>query len=156
MSDENVSWRYHIKTAENKLSKNIGFLCRAKQFLDETSLKTVYFSYIHSFLNYTNIAWARTHFTILKTINYKQKRAARIVFDEDQLCHSRPLLQRLNALNVYQINLFQHINFMHRLSIDDLPKHFNNTFKKPDHKYKITFSICCCLLPRTKIMELIS
>ena len=142
MLDVNVSWRYHIKTVQNKLSKNIGLLCRAKQFLDETSLKTIYFSYIHSFLNYANIAWASTHFTKLKTINYKQKQAARIVFDEDRLCHSRPLLQRLNALNVYQIKLFQHINFMHRLSIDGLPKHFNNTFKKPDHKYPTKFSIC--------------
>ena len=31
---------------------------------------------------------------------------------------------------------------MHRLSSDDLPKHFNNTFKKPDDKYPTTFSIC--------------
>ena len=61
--DENVSWKYHIKTVENKLSKNIGLLCRAKQFLDETSLKTIYFSYIHSFLNNTNTAWASTHCT---------------------------------------------------------------------------------------------
>ena len=116
-------------------------LCHAKQFLVETSLKAIYFSYIHSFLNYSNIAWASTHFTKLKTINYKQKQAARIVFHEDPLCHSRPLLQSLNALNVYQINLFQHINFRHRLSIDDLAKHLNNTFKKPDHKYPKKFSI---------------
>ena len=80
----------------------------------------------------------------MKTINYKQKEAARIVFDEDRLCYSRPLLRRLNTLNVYQINLFQRINFMHRLCIsnDDLPKQFNNTFKKPDHKYPTKFSIC--------------
>ena len=45
-------------------------------------------------------------------------------------------------MNVYQINLFQHINVMHRLSIDDLPKHFSNTFKQPDHKYPTKFSIC--------------
>ena len=53
MLDENVSWRYHIKAVENKLSKNIGLLCH----------ETIYFSYIHSFLNYANIAWASTHFT---------------------------------------------------------------------------------------------
>ena len=74
----------------------------------------MYFSYIHSFLNDGNIAGASTHFTILKTISYKQKQAARILFDEDRLCHSRSLLERLKALNVYQINLFQHLNFMHR------------------------------------------
>ena len=31
---------------------------------------------------------------------------------------------------------------MHRLSIDGLPKHFNNTFKKPDHTYLAKFPIC--------------
>ena len=130
------------KNIENKLSKNICLLCRAKQFIDETSLKTICFSYIHSFLNYPNVAWASTHFTKLKTIDYKQKQAARIGFDKDRLCHSRPLLRRLNALNVYQINLFQHINFMHRLSIDDLPKYLSSTFKEPDHKYPTKLSIC--------------
>ena len=29
MLDENVSWRYHIKTVKKKLSKNIGLLCCA-------------------------------------------------------------------------------------------------------------------------------
>ena len=81
-------------------------------------------------------------YTKLKTISYKQKQAAHIVFGEYRLCHSRPLLGRLNVLNVYQINLFQHLNFMHRLRIDDLPKSFNNTFKKPDQKYPTKFSIC--------------
>ena len=42
----------------------------------------------------------------LKTINYKQKQAVHIVFDEDRFCHSRPLLERLTALNIYQINFF--------------------------------------------------
>ena len=45
MLDENVSWRYRIKTVENKLSKTIALLCRVKQFIDETSSKTIYFSY---------------------------------------------------------------------------------------------------------------
>ena len=45
--DEHVSWKYHIKSVENKLSINIGLLCHAKQFLDEISLKVIYFPYFH-------------------------------------------------------------------------------------------------------------
>ena len=30
MLDENVSWKYQIKSVQNKLLKNIGLLCRAK------------------------------------------------------------------------------------------------------------------------------
>ena len=91
MFDENVSWKYHIKSVQNKLLKNIGLLCRAKQYLDETSLKTIYFSYINSFLNHANIAWAISisHFTKLKTISYKQNQASHIAFGEDRLWHPR-------------------------------------------------------------------
>ena len=31
MIDENISWRDHVKTVENKLSKNVGLLYQAKQ-----------------------------------------------------------------------------------------------------------------------------
>ena len=39
------------------LAKNIGLLYRVNQFLNEDSLKTVYLSYILSYLNYANTAW---------------------------------------------------------------------------------------------------
>ena len=79
---ENLSWRDHIKTLENKLAKSVGLLYRAKQFLDETILNIMYFSYIHSYLNYANIAWVRSSCTILKDISNKQKQTTRIVLDE--------------------------------------------------------------------------
>ena len=112
MLDENISWKEHIenktvkqqKTVENKLSKNIGLLCKAKQLLDNESLKIIYFPYIHSYFNYANIAWGSTDPTKLKKIHYLQKQAAQIIFNEDRLYLSRPLLKNLNALNVHQIN----------------------------------------------------
>ena len=57
--DENLSWKEHIKYIENKIAKNIGLLYKAKQYLDKKCLKSLYFSYIHPYLNYANIAWAR-------------------------------------------------------------------------------------------------
>ena len=49
MLDENVSWREHIKTVDNKLSKNIGLLCKTKQLLDNDLLK-VYIYLIFNFI----------------------------------------------------------------------------------------------------------
>ena len=57
--DENRSCK-DIETTEKKIAKNIGLLYLTKPYLDETSLKTLYFSYIHSYLNYANIGWAST------------------------------------------------------------------------------------------------
>ena len=56
MLDEHTSWNDHIKTVESKLAKNIGLLNRGSYFLNKHSLKKIYFSYIHSYLNYGNIA----------------------------------------------------------------------------------------------------
>ena len=131
-----ISWKEHIKTIENKLSKDIGLLCKAKKLLDNESLKTIYLSYIHSYLNYAN----STNPTKLKKVLYLQKQAAWIIFSENRLCHSRLLLKNLNALNVYQINLFQNLNFMHRIKMGNIPKVFHGKIKKPNHKYPTTFS----------------
>ena len=74
MLDENISWKEHIKTVENRLSKNIGLLCKSKQLVYIEYLKSIYFPYIHSYLNYANIAWASTNATKLKKyIIYKNK-----------------------------------------------------------------------------------
>ena len=75
-------------------------------------LQTIYFSYIHSCLNYAIIIWGSTHITKLDKIHIQQNHAAHIVFHEIKLCHSKTFLRSLNALNVHQINLYQHLNFM--------------------------------------------
>ena len=84
--NEHIAWNDHIHAIEKKLAKNIGLLYGARQFLDKESLKAIYFSYIHSYLN---IVWASTYFTKLKTIQDQLKNAARIIFNEDILTYSR-------------------------------------------------------------------
>ena len=132
MLDENVSWEEHICTVETKPAKYIGLLYRAKSLLEE---KITYFAYIHLYLNYTNIAWASTYRTKLKTIHFHQKHAVRIVLNEDKLTHSHPLLRSLNALNVYQINLYQHLAFMYKLNKNKASLTFNELIKNPFHKF---------------------
>ena len=111
--------------------------------LEEKSLQSIYFAYIHSYLNYANIAWASTYRTKLKTIHFHQKHAARIVFNEDKLTQSCPLLRSLNALNVYQINLYQHLVFMYKLNKNKASLIFNKSIKKPFHKYHTKFLENC-------------
>ena len=55
--DENLCWKEHIKYIEIKIAKNIGLLYKAKHYIDEHSLLSLYQFYIHSYINYGNIAW---------------------------------------------------------------------------------------------------
>lgn len=60
-------------------------------------------------------------------------------YNEDKCCHSRLLLVLLQALNVYQINLYQHYNFINRLKSSYIPELFYGKTKKPINKYWTNF-----------------
>ena len=55
--------------------------------------------FIHSCINYANIAWASTNKTKIKKTG-KQKQTVCIIFNQDRFTHARPLLKTPNALNV--------------------------------------------------------
>ena len=43
---------------------------------------------------------------------------------------ARIILRSLNALNIYQINLYQHANFMYKFKKNQPPKIINMAFEK--------------------------
>ena len=138
--DEHLTWKKHIQLIENKVSKNIGVLYKASKLINYKCLRSIYFSFIHSYINYVNIAWASTNKTNLKKLFGKQKQAVRIIFNEDRLTHARPLLATLNALNVYQINLLQVLVFMHKIKTNSSPRIFLHQFQTINYKYATQYS----------------
>ena len=138
--DENINWNRHIELVENKISKNIGILYRASLYLDKESLKSIYSSFTHSYISYCNIAWACTSKTKLNRIFTKQKHAFRIIHNESKYVHSKPLMQKMNALSDYQINIFQILRFMHKHKLNKNPNIFANSFNKIEHKHPTKYS----------------
>ena len=63
-----------------------------------------------------------------------------MIFDEYILTHSRPLLRSLNALSIYQKNLYQHANFMYKFQKYQAPKIFDMVFENTNHKYPTQLS----------------
>ena len=67
--DESLSWKDHIEYIGNKISKNIGILYKARDYLSKESLLPLYYAYINTYVNYTTLAWASTTRTNLKKIH---------------------------------------------------------------------------------------
>ena len=103
--DENLSWKEHLKYTENEITRSTGLTYKAKPFLDKDSLVSLYFPYIHSYINHANLALAGTHKTNLKKIHSQQKHALRIVYNKDRYYHTKELFSSCNVLNVYKLNL---------------------------------------------------
>ena len=122
-----------LKQQKINFLKTLVCYAKSNNYLMSESLKSIYFSNIPSYFNYANITWARTNPSKLRKTHYLQKQAAQIMFNKDQLCHIQPLLKNLNALNVYQIRLYQNLNFMHRIKMENIHKVFHETIKTPNH-----------------------
>ena len=64
---------------KNKLSKNLVLSHKTKQFLNAKAVKSLYFSFIRSYLTYENVAWCRTSMNKTKKLFSKQKQATKII-----------------------------------------------------------------------------
>ena len=138
--DEHLTWKEHISviSIEDKISKNLGVLYRARRVLDSTALKNLYFSFIHSYLNYGNIVWVSTSRTKLKKLASKQKQALRIVYNEST--DIKEIIIRMKVLNTYKLNIYQILNFIFKIKINKAPCIFENQFTEIQHQYSTRFS----------------
>ena len=103
--DENVTWKPHIKTISTKISKSICILYRERLIVPRKQLNQLYFSFVHSYLNYANLAWGSTQKA--KFFLYRQQNhSIRLLSFKDQLTLSRHLFKEIGALNIYEINIF--------------------------------------------------
>ena len=136
--DEHLSWKDHITVIENKISKNLGLLYRAKRVLDSDALKRLYFSFFHSYLNYGNIAWASTTKAKLKKIASKQKEAVRVLNNDN--ADIKELLIKMKVLNIYKLNIYQVLTFMFKIKTNTAPLVFRTQFKEIQHTYPTRYS----------------
>ena len=136
--DEHLTWKEHITVIENKVSKNLGILYRARRVLDSTALKNLYFSFIHSYLSYGNIVWASTSRTKLRKLASKQKQTLRIVYNEST--DRKEIMVRMKVLNICKLNVYQILNFMFRIKTNTAPCIFENQFTEIQHRYSTRFS----------------
>ena len=134
--DENLTWIDHITLVENKLSKNLGLLHKAKNYLNKKSMVSLYYSFIHSYLNYGNIAWCSTSMTKLKKLLSKQKETLRTIPIPTAQSESRSkqIMRENCVLNIYQLNIYV-LNLMFKVKNGLIPDAFQNKFNMISHDY---------------------
>ncbi|MCA9346951.1 hypothetical protein KC960_05680, partial [Candidatus Saccharibacteria bacterium] len=133
--DEHLTWQAHINNVEAKVSKSIGIIAKARKYLNLKALKTLYFSFIHPYITYGNVAWASTFRTKLQKIHRLQKRDIRVMTHSSRITHSRPLMQEHSILNVYEVNILQTLSFIFKHRINKVPVIFSTWFTRIHHGY---------------------
>ena len=99
--------------------------------------KNIYFSFIHDYVSYCNMVWANAIRTKVNIILKKQKHVTLIIYNKYNLYirNRWDEMRDMNALNVYQKNIFQVLKFMFEANHSWNPRVFDNTFKEIHRRY---------------------
>ena len=126
--DSFLTWRRHIKYIRGKISRGIGIICKARKYLRESTLLTLYYCFIYPYLHYCIEVWGNTYDSYLDPLLKLQKKTMRLISNSPRYAHTGPLFDRykvlaLRALYQYAVQLFMY-KFYHSL----LPCIFDNFF----------------------------
>ena len=125
---------------ENSIAKNIGLIYKAEPYLNKDSLLTLYFSYIHSYINYDNLVWESTNRTYLRKINSQQKHTLVLIHKKNRFHHPKERFDSCEILNVYNLNLLNTAVFMHKITNRTAPSLFPEKFEEPTNSCPIRVS----------------
>ncbi len=97
----------------------------------------LYCTLILPYLTYGIILWGNANKDALDRILKLQKRAVRIISNSSYLCHTKPLFERFNMLDVNKLYKKELSIFMYKYHHSMLPRSFNNMFTnmKNVHNY---------------------
>ena len=88
--DSHMIWKCPIDKLALKLSKHTGILNKLKHYLPSYILSTLYFTLIHSHLNYAILTWGYK----CNRLNKLQKRLIRVVTCSKYNAHTDPLFKK--------------------------------------------------------------
>ena len=128
--DETLSYNYHTNFLCNKLNRSLFCMRRAKNLLTPTALKTLYFAFIQSHLNYCPIILSSISQQNFNQIKLIQKKGIRIITGSTYTAHTAPLFAQQQILP-YELILKQaKLLFMHSIEYDYAPISFQGIWTK--------------------------
>ena len=101
--NDKLSWKSHIQHVCSKLSNGSWKLLKLRNYVDTTTLKTVYYALMYSYLQYCVSTWGLASTTALDPLVRIHKCIIRIITNCPFLSHTNPLFQKLNFLKLKDI-----------------------------------------------------
>ena len=69
--DNKLNWKAHIQHVLTKLSRGNGMISRIRYYVNDQCLLNLYYSFVHSHINYNILNWTSTVPSFLEPINRK-------------------------------------------------------------------------------------
>ena len=128
--DSNITLTQHISYIKNKVSKGIGIMYKARQYLDKKALLNIYYSYIYPYFIYCIEVWGNASHCHLHPLFLLQKKIIRIMTFSPYLAHTETLFINLEILPLDKLILNKIAIMMYKYANDMLPSVMHELYKK--------------------------
>ncbi len=122
--DEHLTWDCHIRYVCKKMSQGMFILNRVKNLVPFNVRRNLYFTLIHSRINYGIHIWGNS--SSIEKVYKIQKRALRTIHKTTFRSHTEPLFKSSNILKVSDIYKLQTSLFMYDFNNNLLPPSFSD------------------------------
>lgn len=132
--NENLSWSPHIDKLRTDISRCIGIIYKMKYLLPAWLKRQLYYSLVHSRLNYCLLVWGSTGKTNIENLYRLQKKVLRIIENAPYFSHSSPLFKKHRVLTIMNIlNKKLSLTIYHQIKTDS--NDFYRKYTSRTHEY---------------------
>ena len=124
--DENITWKKHVENVCKLCSRNIGVLNKVKDFLPTNAMYRLYCSLVLPYLNYGLLLWGNANKYHINKVFRLQKRAMRLISNSEYLSPTKPLFEKFNTLNIFDMYTKEVAIFVFKYKNNMLPVSFDN------------------------------
>lgn len=108
--ESNLKWKTQINYICKKISVGIFILSKLKCQVNPHILRIVYFSYIHSYINYGILVWGNDP-NVIRILKL-QKKAVRLINGSEGRAHCKPIFRKLGILTVTSLYICKCLCFV--------------------------------------------
>ena len=133
--DNKLNWAAHILYIKSKISKSIGILLKIRKFLQNNTMRNMYFTFIYPYLIYCIEVWGNAHQTHLDPLIKIQKKSIRTITFSHYLAHTEPLFERLDILDMKKLVMQRISLIMFKNYLNILPTPLSELFIVNNTRY---------------------
>lgn len=135
--DNKLSWKAHIKHIKTKISKSLSIINKAKIYLDENALRTLYRTLVLPYFMYCVEVWGNTYQCTIDSLVKLQKRALRIIHKVGYLDHTHNLFIQSGLLKFDDLVKYSMLVILYKAYNKLLPLNLQKHFSIRDKKHNL-------------------
>ena len=138
--DDKLNWKKQINRVKTKLSSASYIIAKSKNYLDQQTLKLLYYTLAFPHINYCLTAWGGTYKTTLQPIVKLQNRIIRIISYNSFLCPTKPLYLHHKILPFNQLYKLNTLILIHKIKNKTISGYTNILQLTNTHNYNTRIS----------------